>query len=683
MHRKHTHRTHVVAISVALALVAGGFPAVANDEPPSAEEAKEIGRTPPRLSFTDGDVSFWRPGAEDWVQARVNTAIAPGDQLYAGDRANLELQIGARAFVRAGAETQLGIENQEPDFLQLKVTAGHASIDLRSVTAGHTVELDTPNAVFTINRTGYYRVDVDQEMTTFITRRGGNATMVPAGGQAVAIAPSEEVVVQGTDTASVGTYVAPEVDDWDRWNYDRTDNLIDSVSARYVSPGMYGTDALDHYGDWRVVPPYGPVWVPGGVAAGWAPYSMGRWIWDPYYGWSWIDEAPWGWAPYHYGRWVHMTGFWGWAPGPVVVAPVYAPALVAFFGGSHWGVSIGVGVPAVSWVALGWGEPCIPWWGHAGFVGRPWWGGWGGPRIVNNVVVNRTTIVNINNITYQNVNVNNAVVAVREDRFGRGLSDHVRLREADLHNLEPVRGPLPVKPVSASLVPASEHAAGPPAAIASRQVVAAHAPHDTSAELRAQGLSASPTGRSAPAPRLVEAPHQPHAALVSPRAPFGQQGTTERPRPSLPPSFGGGPRQPAGSQAQRPIAPQAPAVSERRAPAPQLPAQRAPAGVAPSAPAPERRVPQAPAPAPRAPAPRAPAPQSAAPRAAAPRMPQAPARAPAAPRQELPGEPANRLFRSSPEARVPRAAAPAPARPSAAPRHQIAPRGAPRAPAGH
>ena len=82
---------------------------------------------------------------------------------------------------------------------------------------------------------------------------------------------------------------------------------------------------------------------------------------------------------------------WAWAPGPVVVRPAYAPALVAFFGAP--GVRVAVGAPFVSWVALGWGEPCVPWWGRPGFVGRPWWGGWGGPRVVNNVVINRTTVV--------------------------------------------------------------------------------------------------------------------------------------------------------------------------------------------------------------------------------------------------------------------------------------------------
>ena len=79
------------------------------------------GRTPPRLSFVDGSVSFWRPGADDWVPAQINTPLAPGDALYAAEAANLELQIGARAFLRAGAGTHLSLENQEPNFLQFKV----------------------------------------------------------------------------------------------------------------------------------------------------------------------------------------------------------------------------------------------------------------------------------------------------------------------------------------------------------------------------------------------------------------------------------------------------------------------------------------------------------------------------------------------------------------------------------
>ena len=117
-------------------------------------EATASDRTPPRLSFVDGQASFWRPGAQDWAQAQVNTPLAPGDELATASPGNLEVQIGARDFVRAWANTQVGLANQEPDFLQFTVTTGTASFDLRTIEAGRTVEVDTPHAAFTIERAG-------------------------------------------------------------------------------------------------------------------------------------------------------------------------------------------------------------------------------------------------------------------------------------------------------------------------------------------------------------------------------------------------------------------------------------------------------------------------------------------------------------------------------------------------
>jgi len=104
----------------------------------------------------------------------------------------------------------------------------------------------------------------------------------------------------------------------------RTEALLDAVSARYVPSGTYGVDDLDHYGNWRVVDQYGPVWSHG-VSSGWAPYTTGSWTLDPFYGWTWVDTAPWGWAPYHYGRWVFVNNFWAWAPGPLLGRPSTRP----------------------------------------------------------------------------------------------------------------------------------------------------------------------------------------------------------------------------------------------------------------------------------------------------------------------------------------------------------------------
>jgi hypothetical protein len=594
-------------------------------DPLAEEEPGAIGRTPPRLAFVDGQVSFWRPGADEWVAARLNTALAAGDELYTGSPGNLELQIGARAYGRAWARTHVGVASLEPDFVQLRLTTGFLSLDLRRLDPGHTVELDTPNAAFTIEHPGYYRIDVTGGHTSFITRRGGRAMVTLPDGTTAAVAASEQLVVEGTEHPRMFTYVVPELDAWDRWNYARTDALIDSLSSRYVPPGVYGVDDLDYHGAWRVVETYGAVWVPTGVPVGWVPYSVGSWQWDFFFGWTWVDAAPWGWAPYHYGRWVLLSGVWAWAPGPVVVRPVYAPALVAFLG-PRVGVSIGVAGPAVGWVALGWGEPVIPWWGSAGFIGVPRWLGWGGPRIVNNVVIPRTTIVHAHDVkTYRHADVRHAVTVVPRDRFGRGPVPSTRIA-VDPGHLEPIRGKPDIAPARRSLVPDTVRGVRPPDDAIRRPVVATRPPVDPAPRLEEQGIAGTRKTPAVP-PRLVTPPARTGRPGATPRPPFGES-TVERSRPAPPPSPG---------RAQPP-------TGTTRAPSSRAPAVQKPGAAQPSPRAtPPATTPPAKAPAPKVQAPEAqrPAPPRLEPRA----TPPAPrAQTPAPRSRALPGEPANRVF---------------------------------------
>ena len=557
-------RRRVFVAFLILAIAVSGPNVIPAADPPSPEQSGEV--TPTRVSYLYGEVSFWRPGAQEWAEAKTNTPLAPGDVLYTGADGNAELQIGPRAFVRAGNGTQIGLDNDDPDYVQFRVTAGHAAIDVREIPAGHTVEIDTPNAAFTIERKGYYHVDLAEDTTSFRAHRGGTATVTPAAGAATTVAANQQVAITGAETPSVETSAAPPLTAWDRWNNQRTTYLIQPANAQNVSPGMYGTEELAQHGTWRTEENYGPVWAPASVPSGWVPYSTGRWIWDPRFGWTWLDAAPWGWAPYHYGRWVFVRGYWGWAPGPVVVRPVYAPALVVFLGGP-----VAVAVRPVQWAPLGWGEPVIPWWGRPGFVGVAWWGGWGGPRVVNNVVVNRTTTVNVTNINvYSNVHVHNAVVGVSEDRFGRGAVQTTRVDDARVRELTPVRGPLQVKPVAASAMSAERSSLTPPAAARERTVVATRTPRDFSPALRAQGLGAereasAPAAkeRIVPAPKrtVVAAPPDSPSSGPRPRGPetpnARRQDPTSAPggAPSAPrPSPRGAPAPPESTQGKRPPA---------------------------------------------------------------------------------------------------------------------------------
>jgi len=230
---------------------------------------------------------------------------------------------------------------------------------------------------------------------------------------------------------------AAQADDFDRWNSERDQLLDQSVSARYVSPDVPGTEELDANGDWVYDDPYGYVWAPR-VAPGWAPYREGRWGWEDYYGWTWISADPWGWAPYHYGRWYSGPRGWLWYPGAIGARHYWHPALVGFFGWGGGGYG-GFGFGNVGWVPLAPHETFRPWYG-ARFGGRP---GFNSYSVVSNT--------NIGNV-YRNARFDrgvNGVTSVRAGDFGRGQihsSNFVRAGEGDLHVAGDIRGQVPVAP---------------------------------------------------------------------------------------------------------------------------------------------------------------------------------------------------------------------------------------------
>jgi hypothetical protein len=379
--------------------------------------------TPPRLAVVEGDVQFWRPGDDAWERAQLNAALAEGDSINVGDDGTVELQAGPRDFVRLRSGTLLTLVNHDPGMMHFQLGSGTASFDLRSGRPGQLVRIDADTANIVVGGRGYYRIETRDGETRLTVRNNGQATLTFADGRSRSIGAGEEIVVR-EGGGGVAVHGASALDSWDRWNDARSDYYAASASNRYVPDDVYGAADLDQYGRWQEDRTYGWIWVPV-VASGWAPYSAGNWRWDPFYGWTWVDVAPWGWTTSHYGRWVHVGFGWAWAPGPRRVRVAYAPALVSFsyFDGG------------MSWFALGWGEPLVPWWGRPGFRGSHWWGGWGGPRVT----------VRVGGPVHSNRNIHNAVITVRDSEFGRRpihgssmpVPSHVQLR--------PVGGDHPIR----------------------------------------------------------------------------------------------------------------------------------------------------------------------------------------------------------------------------------------------
>jgi hypothetical protein len=373
-----------------------------------------------RIKYISGAVSLQPGGVNDWVAAVVNRPLTTSDRVWTDKEARAELHLGSAAL-RMNAETSLTFTNVSDDIVQVELDQGTLNLHIRHLFGGETYEIDTPNQAFTILKAGDYRFDVDPNAdTTSVTvwRGEGEAN---GQGPGVKLKSGHQASFTGGTSLEHEVASAPGLDGFDDWCRVRDDREDHARSYQYVSADVVGADDLDDYGTWRVESAYGPVWVPA-VAPGWSPYHNGHWVWVEPWGWTWVDEAPWGFAPSHYGRWVHIGGYWAWAPGPVVVArPVYAPALVAWVGGPHFGVTLSLGGGGgVGWFPLGWGEPYVP----SYHVSRNYFQQVNVTNthitnitnVTNNYYVtnNNTTVVNnnIHNIRYVNQNVTGAVTAV-------------------------------------------------------------------------------------------------------------------------------------------------------------------------------------------------------------------------------------------------------------------------------
>ena len=457
----------------------GQNPGVQNEDQDDRDQDEQ---DPPsrvaRMNYAQGSVSFQPGGEGDWVNAVPNRPLTTGDNLWTDQGARAELHVGSTA-IRLGQNTSMTVLDLDDRTMQLRLSEGTLNLRVRHLDDGDLIEVDTPNLAFSLQRTGEYRIDVDGngDITTVNVLSGRGE--VTGGGYSYTVVAGQSARFSGTDQLNYDIGQLPRSDDFDRWASQRDSREDGSESANYVSPEMTGYEDLDDYGRWQYVGGYGTVWIPSGVASDWAPYRDGHWAYISPWGWTWVDDEPWGFAPFHYGRWAYAGSRWCWVPGPVVVRPVYAPALVAFVGGV--GISIGGG-PGVGWFPLAPGEVYMPYYrGSRRYVER---------INVTNTVVNVTRVTNVynvynsnqrdvRNITYINQRVNNGVTLVSRDTFVNARPVARNLGRYDARQLAeaPVERGLPVQPVRASVMGSGAPARSrPPQAIVNRQVVATQRP---------------------------------------------------------------------------------------------------------------------------------------------------------------------------------------------------------------
>jgi len=283
-----------------------------------------------RLSAVQGDVRFTRDAHGDpladqkaqWETAQANLPIRQGYVLATDNgRSEVEFENGALAFLNENTVLEfydLSLEDGART-TRLVLRQGSASFyvnpangDYFSVTGGDfTVEASGKGSFRINNFDDGSNVDVLTGHATVLHKK---ETTQLSKGQSLSMKA-------GDNEVSIGRL--PAGDEFDHWVASRIDTVSSATNAslQYTSSPYYvpGYADLYTYGAWSSCGGYGYGWRPFGAGFGWSPFTMGQWLWDPGFGWTFASFQPWGWAPYHYGGWLFDASCGGWFYSP----PVY------------------------------------------------------------------------------------------------------------------------------------------------------------------------------------------------------------------------------------------------------------------------------------------------------------------------------------------------------------------------
>jgi hypothetical protein len=452
----HVQRLSLIVLSACLGLVAVSGAAAVDDEADPPDSAA-------RVSYLAGAVSVQPAGVDEWTAAIINRPLTSGDQLWVDRASRAEIELGP-ATVSLAQNTSVTLLNVSDEAPQLQLSAGTLNIALRDLDPSGSLEIDAPNAAVSLVRPGSYRIEVNDAGATTVAMRAGQAQVITSAGQSLNLRAGQGA--QFGPDGSVDVVAPAAADEFDRWCAQRRAQERDA--GQYVASDVVGGEDLADYGDWRQEPDYGYVWYPTAMAADWAPYSYGRWLWIRPWGWTWVDSAPWGYAPFHYGRWTYLNQRWGWVPAPRGGRAVYAPALVAWVGGPG----------GVGWLPLAPGEVYLP--GHRASA-----------RYLRDVNASNTTIGSNSTITsvYQNPGLQNryanqngprALTVVSQANFASGQAVAGRTIAPPPQWQGTVATPRPpaIEPARQGVLgPAPGGAVRqPPVAIVNRPVIARHTP---------------------------------------------------------------------------------------------------------------------------------------------------------------------------------------------------------------
>ncbi len=345
-------RLALAAVFAATALAGTGARAQATEDPPG-----RVGR----VADVAGNVRTL-DSEGSWVDVVRNEPFTTGDRITTDKSGRATLQVGS-TVIRVGADSDVTLTQLDDQHMRLKFDHGQIEVRVRSDDIPGELFVDTDEGAWVPHHPGQYRFDRAATGQLLAAQALSGDMLLEAPDSSLPLAAPQRAQVWREGARQVTHYkLAPAAKDAFGDAVLAADKQDDAQAAAngkaQVSPEMTGAADLARYGTWSMAANGTHLWTPARLPAGWQPFQQGAWWWSVRWGWTWVDDQPWGFAPSHYGRWLQVKGRWAWTPGQWgTTRPVYAPAVVGWFGGPALAVD---GAPATGWVALAPDELLFP-----------------------------------------------------------------------------------------------------------------------------------------------------------------------------------------------------------------------------------------------------------------------------------------------------------------------------------
>jgi hypothetical protein len=402
-------------------------------EDPQSESEILVGR----IAHAEGVIERYDPDQDNWMEAVKDSPIAAGETLYADKNGRAELILPNYTLVRINGDTRIELIRLQDDQTQIDMAFGLARFYSTGSDSILRATTRLGNVIAPANTS--FDLYLDDELLQVTVRQGTVEFVDGSTGETYSVTAGDPSLTADDREVSFADY---DLDpDWQAWNDDR-DRLLQEreqlaeASMQYL-PDELAADAwpLQEYGRWEPVyyqNAYHYFWRPVYVSRGWAPFTVGRWVW--WYGdWTWIPYEPFGYVTCHYGSWVYTSGCWYWAP-PLRRAAVYSG-------------------PRRFFIGFGWCPGRVAWLDHDGYIGwvplgpqetffahRRW-----GPHTL---VVENTNIINVGISANRFHNVGHAVVIRRADFFSAKNFADLKVADIDrtllVNSFKVGQGPRPV-----------------------------------------------------------------------------------------------------------------------------------------------------------------------------------------------------------------------------------------------